>query len=891
MEERKKSRKQNPEKSRMVINQGENFIHECESLYKELLLTSEDSIVVTDLEGKILNISHGTMKLFQYKNPEELIGQSGFILMLPSERKKMAEKLRETIKTGSIKNQEAAWQRKDGSVFIGESNGSVIRDSSGKPKGIISITREITYRYQYEKVQKVLFNITRSTNISVNLDALLKNIYRELGTLIDTTNFFIALYDKKKDTYTFPFYVDAYDKFEEFEPKRLKKSLTDYVRRTGKPLLADGDVLSELEREGEIDLIGTPCQIWLGVPLKSGEEVIGVVTVQSYTNSKAYTGQDLQLLNYVSNHVAIAIERKKSEDALRESEERFRKMAANIQEGLAIIEDDKVVFVNERLCEIYGYNPDEMKQFSSFNLAAPEERIRLKAAAEHVKKTGRLPKEIQFWIIRKDGNRRYVRNSYSTSHNGGGVTSRYLIVSDITEQQKTEEALKSSEEKFRLMFEKATDAIIWTDVKTGKIINCNRSVKDLFGYTKKEILGKNQTSLHPSEEKEKYEKLYHSYITHKQKVNQEVEVITKDRKRKTVLISASLIEMNESQIMQIIFRDISRRKQTEEQLKESETKYSTLVENSMDAVVIIKNGLIKFANKQAEVISGYSHSQIKNMPLEKLIAPEFMELMLTRHEERLKGKKVPPFYEALIVRKDGKKIDVEISATMIPFEGGKAVMAVVRDITSRKRAEAELKKSYEKLQRSMESTISAIARMVELKDPYTSGHQQRVAELSCTIARKMGMTENRITGLHMAAIIHDIGKLYIPAEILSRPSKLSESEFQLIKDHPTIAYKILKPIESQWNVAEIVYQHHERIDGSGYPRGLKNDEILLEARILGLADLVDAMSSHRPYRPSHSINRTLDEVIRNRGILFDTKVVDICVRLFREEKFKLSYND
>jgi len=179
---------------------------------------------------------------------------------------------------------------------------------------------------------------------------------------------------------------------------------------------------------------------------------------------------------------------------------------------------------------------------------------------------------------------------------------------------------------------------------------------------------------------------------------------------------------------------------------------------------------------------------------------------------------------------------------------------------------------------------------VEARDPYMAGHQLRVADLARAIATEMGLPQDTIDGIRMAGSIHDIGKLSIPAEILSKPGKLSDVEFSLIKEHSRKGYEMLKDVESPWPLAEIVYQHHERMDGSGYPRNLKGDEILMEARIMAVADVVEAMASHRPYRPGLGIGAALEEIEKNRGTFYDEAVANACLRLFREKDFQLKDN-
>jgi putative nucleotidyltransferase with HDIG domain len=202
------------------------------------------------------------------------------------------------------------------------------------------------------------------------------------------------------------------------------------------------------------------------------------------------------------------------------------------------------------------------------------------------------------------------------------------------------------------------------------------------------------------------------------------------------------------------------------------------------------------------------------------------------------------------------------------------------DITDRKR-------DQERLQRMMNSIIETVASISEIRDPYTAGHQERVTKLAMAIARELGLTQNQVEAVRIAALLHDIGKIGIPSEILTKPSRLNDIEFELIKNHPKIGYDILKNIEFNYPIAQIILQHHERLNGSGYPNQLKNNEILLEAKIIGVADVVEAMTSHRPYRPALSIDVALAEILKGRGILYEPEVVDVCVKLFRKNGFKL----
>ncbi|MEA1970163.1 MAG: response regulator [Thermodesulfobacteriota bacterium] len=211
--------------------------------------------------------------------------------------------------------------------------------------------------------------------------------------------------------------------------------------------------------------------------------------------------------------------------------------------------------------------------------------------------------------------------------------------------------------------------------------------------------------------------------------------------------------------------------------------------------------------------------------------------------------------------------------------------------TYRENLEQMVAERTAKLREALGGIIHAAAMMVETRDPYTAGHQRRVTDLARTVAKEMGLSQDLIDGIRMAGAVHDLGKLSVPADILSKPGRISEPEFEIIKTHPQVGYDILKEIEFPWPVAEIILQHHERMDGSGYPKGLSGEDILQEARILAVADVVEAMSSHRPYRPALGIDKALEEISQNRSILYDPEVVDITLKIFTEKGFEFSQAD
>jgi PAS domain S-box-containing protein len=214
--------------------------------------------------------------------------------------------------------------------------------------------------------------------------------------------------------------------------------------------------------------------------------------------------------------------------------------------------------------------------------------------------------------------------------------------------------------------------------------------------------------------------------------------------------------------------------------------------------------------------------------------------------------------------------------------GGQLIGAVLNslDITERVRFTENLRLSADEIRKAMEGTIHAMALTIEMRDSYTAGHQRRVTQLACLIGRETGLPDDRIAGLRQAASIHDVGKMYVPSEILTKPSRLSDAEFNLIKAHPVVGYQLLINIEFPWPVAQIVLEHHERLNGSGYPSGILGCDILPEARVLAVADVVEAIASHRPYRPALGIDEALAHIESNRGVIYDTHAAEACLDLF-----------
>jgi PAS domain S-box-containing protein len=339
-----------------------------------------------------------------------------------------------------------------------------------------------------------------------------------------------------------------------------------------------------------------------------------------------------------------------------------------------------------------------------------------------------------------------------------------------------------------------------------------------------------------------------------------------------------------------IVSDITERKQAEEELRRSEERYRNIFDNSVEGIFqsTLEGRLVK-VNPAYASIFGYDSLEemvesVTNIGTQLYVDPKDRQASfdMVEREGVIRG------FECRCRRKDGAEIWISINSRLgTTPEGLVCYEGFVQDITDRKCAELSIQQTLARLRQVTGSIIDVIVMAVESRDPYTAGHQKRVAELAGAIAVEMGLPSDRIEGIRVAGVIHDLGKISIPAEILSTPRRLSEIEYSLVKTHPLTGHEILKEIDFDWPVAEMVLQHHERMDGSGYPKGLKGDEIMPEARILAVADVVESMATHRPYRPALGVEAALEEILAHRGTLFDVRTVDACISLFGERGYHL----
>jgi PAS domain S-box-containing protein/putative nucleotidyltransferase with HDIG domain len=337
---------------------------------------------------------------------------------------------------------------------------------------------------------------------------------------------------------------------------------------------------------------------------------------------------------------------------------------------------------------------------------------------------------------------------------------------------------------------------------------------------------------------------------------------------------------------------LARRVEAEDSLQQSEAYRRALFESARDAIIIMREGRFVDCNPYTLWLYGVRRDVfIGSVLYEEFSPPQQPDGRLSRESalEKITAaiNGVPQLFDWKHRRLDGSLFDAEISLNRVELEGEEVFLqAIVRDVSERKRDRDELNDAYEKLKMTLNDALDTMVKIVEMRDPYTAGHQKRVSMLARAIARELNLPENRLDHLYMAARVHDIGKISIPAEILSKPGKLSSLEFEMVKTHVRSGYDIVENMHFGQEVAEIILQHHEKLDGSGYPRSLVGEDIILEARILCVADFVEAVANHRPYRPALGIDEALEEIAKDAGKLFDPLVVDACGTLFKKKGFR-----
>ncbi len=630
-----------------------------------------------------------------------------------------------------------------------------------------------------------------------------------------------------------------------------------------------------------------------------------------------------------------------SKRALQDSETRFRSLFELAPLGYQSLDSNgQILEVNLAWLELLGYTREEVINHNFDEFLSPEGTATFRKYF-HFDKEGGEHISFELEMYRKDGSIKIIlfegRLAYTPQNN---MSITHFILADITEKYLMEQATRDSEQKFRTIFDNALDGILMASIENRHFYAANNTICQMLGYSHQELSQLGVSDIHPestlSYAKTQFEKQVNGEIS----LAEDIPVKRKDGSVFYADINASQITIDKHTYLLGMFRDITERKNSENELISLNQTLKTIsrcnealvhATEELDLTQEICDILVShgdFSLAWAGFLRGEEKGCIQPIASAGILLEDLVNITSSRGDGEgpcparmaIGTGKIQiirdtdpdnPYTFRLKISRDYKFRSMVVLpitqskntlGTLIVYskESGsfyQQQIDLLHELTDdlaygittlRGRKETELLNS--RLNENLIKTVQAIAYTLETRDPYTAGHQRRVTKLCIVIAKELGLDEDQIEGLSIGASIHDIGKIHIPAEILNRPGQLSEHEFAIIKNHAQVGYDIIKDIHFPWPISDMIHQHHERPNGSGYPQGLTSKNIIIEARILAVADVVEAISSHRPYRPGLGINVALDELRKNRNTLYDPQIVDICIDLFENKQFSFSDN-
>lgn len=604
-----------------------------------------------------------------------------------------------------------------------------------------------------------------------------------------------------------------------------------------------------------------------------------------------YSSEPIYELNRLVGAVVVFTDitaRKKDEQSLRKNEKLFRTSFESATVGGAMVaKDGTFIEVNDKACEIWGYSRVELLQLKFTDITFKEDLVE---SIDLVKKLilGMTDSFImQKRYIRKDGGIVWGLVSVSAIRNEIAEFEYFLIyIQNITETKKLEHDLIDESRKNLRILDNLQDAYFQADLSGNSVI-VNPMAVSMYGYdSEAEMLGLPAVSFF-ADPKERDRLI--TKINENGKLHDHLAYgMRKDGTSFPVSMNVQFVTSDNGEIIgtEGLVRDITEQVKIESAIKLEYERYHALIESTNDWIWVVDPKDYKLTLFNSSVSSYFKRNHgvtLKpGMSREEMLSKKRRDLWRELYDEAIRKGGFSTEYQTA-----SENLHFLVSLAPLVIENTIVGISVfAKDITTETNYKERLESSNQKLSIRLKQSLNAISRIGELRDVYTAGHQKKVAELSCAIASELGLSDETISNISNGALIHDIGKIYIASDILNKPGKITNLEYQIMQTHAEYGYEIVKEIDFPSPVIDMIHQHHERLDGSGYPQKLTGEQIILESRILAVADVVDAMTSHRPYRPALGIDVALEEISKYRGERYDCDVVDACTRLFREKGFQ-----
>ncbi len=858
-----------------------------------LIYYTPDIITILDLKRRIIQVNPAFEQLYGWSE-KEVLGKK--IPVVPSYLRKATQKLyREVIEGKNTSDYETKRQKKDGTLIDASVTLSPIKDSTGKVVAISDITRDITEKKQLK--EKLLSSEKRYRELFENT---LEGVYKSTldGKLIAVNPALVEML--------------GYESEEEL----LSADISNELYANPEDRKAHSE---RMKKDGEMR------NVEVVLKRKDGSKFVAL------KNSLLVYDEHNKVLYHQGSIIDIT-RRKVAEEELRTIKDRLESLINNTTDVIVIIDlEGRVMQINPAFEKTYGWTTEEVIErklptIPEYLIEDTEEL--LKKIREGAVLTGYETKR-----QKKDGTLIDVSMTISPIKDvGGRVIAISSITRDISERIEREEELRTTKEKLESLINNSADAITIRDLQ-GNILEMNPAFEKIYGWTKKDVIEK-KTDIIPDYLIPESEELVRKVVSGEIVSAYQTKRLRKDGAMLDISLTLSPIRDSSGNITAIsgISRDITRYKEVERNilLRDSileavsfaaheflkaaswEENIQKILEHlgkatDVSRVYIFENyrgedGTI-YTNQRYEWVTPGITPQINNPDLQNFA----WERGPLRYWVKNLSQEKPVYGHIRELPSNGKEFlseeDIKSILVMPVFVEGKwwGIMGFDECLNERDWSQLEIEalktasnllgsaiqrsQGYNKLRKTLDDIVNAMVVTTEIRDPYTAGHQKRVSQLACAIGRLVELPENMIEAIRISSLLHDSGKFNIPTEILAKPRKLNEVEFNIIKSHCEAGYNILKNIDFQYPVATIILQHHEKLDGSGYPKGLKTNRIMFESKILTVADVVEAMMSHRPYRPALGIDDALKEINQNKGVLYDPEVVDACVTLFTEKGF------